>query len=227
MVALHSILGDSFELLSGLPAHALAEEFPDPGELAAAGPAAGEQLQCRLRVYVDVPANYRLQVRLIDSPSAVLLAVTPSSMRRKRGRAEPSIARVVRDGEAGRHRHARQRYAPEQLRGVNGRLNLAGSIQPSVQVPSLQVPSTAAHAPESADSTADADEPTGPRVSHLAPIYLRLRFPADYPSATMPAVHLGAVWVTADSAQLLRDRLEDLWVEQVRRLQVPCVLSAA
>lgn len=65
VVALHSILGDSFELLSGLPADALADEFPDPAELAAAGPADGELLECRLRVYVDVPAGYRLQVYLV------------------------------------------------------------------------------------------------------------------------------------------------------------------
>ena len=64
VVALHSILGDGFELLSGLPADALADEFPDPAELAAVGPADGEQLECRLRVYVDVPAGYRLQVQL-------------------------------------------------------------------------------------------------------------------------------------------------------------------
>ena len=68
VVALHSILGDGFELLSGLPADALADEFPDPAELAAAGPADGEQLQCRLRVFVDVPAGYRLQVWLFMQP---------------------------------------------------------------------------------------------------------------------------------------------------------------
>ena len=71
VVALHSILGDSFELLSGLPVDALADEYPDPAELAAAGPADGELLECRLRVFVDVPAGYRLQVWLV--PSHLLL----------------------------------------------------------------------------------------------------------------------------------------------------------
>ena len=64
MVALRSILGDSFELLSGPPADALADEYPDPAELAAAGPVEGEHVECKLRIFVDVPSDYRLRVQL-------------------------------------------------------------------------------------------------------------------------------------------------------------------
>ncbi len=54
-------------------------------------------------------------------------------------------------------------------------------------------------------------------MSHLSPLYLRLCFPPEYPSAALPVAQLSAIWLTPDSAQLLRDQLEDLWHEQVRQ----------
>ena len=80
-----------------------------------------------------------------------------------------------------------------------------------------QVPSAAAQLPDSVDTAGVTDELTGPRVSHLPPVCLCLRFPGDYPSAVMPAVQLSALWLTADTAQMLLDRLEDLWHEQVHQ----------
>ncbi len=82
----------------------------------------------------------------------------------------------------------------------------------------MQVPSSAAQDADSADSIADDDALTGPRVSHLPPLCLDLRFPADYPSAAMAVAHISAVWLTADAAQLLYDELLDVWHEQVRPL---------
>ena len=62
VVALRSILGDSFQLLAGLPPDALDDDFPDPAELAGDGPVDGMQLECQLQIYVDVPSDYSLQV---------------------------------------------------------------------------------------------------------------------------------------------------------------------
>ena len=79
----------------------------------------------------------------------------------------------------------------------------------------FQVAAAPAQLPDSVDGAAVADEMTGPRVSHLPPVCLRLRFPADYPSAGMPAAQLSAPWLTPDSVQMLLDRLTELWHEQV------------
>ncbi len=62
-VALRAIFGDSFTLVAGLPPGALDCDASDPGALATEGPVRGRRLECRLQVFVDVPAGYRLQVR--------------------------------------------------------------------------------------------------------------------------------------------------------------------
>lgn len=79
----------------------------------------------------------------------------------------------------------------------------------------VQVPTAAAQDLSDADSTADVDQVTGPGLSHLPPLYLWLLFPADHPSASMPAAQLSALWLPPESAQVLLDRMADLWDEQV------------
>ena len=91
----------------------------------------------------------------------------------------------------------------------SGHCSLAQGDSCVILVWSLQIPSNG-------DSKAEANQLAGPRVSHLPPMYLSLSFPSDYPSAAMPDAQLSALWLTADSAQLLEDHLAELWDEQVR-----------